>query len=53
MAAGKCRQNQYDTIGTVTLRIPPLRERRKDIVPLIDHLPENIFRKSNRRTETR
>lgn len=38
MSAGAFDKELYELIGTVTLRVPPLRERREDIAPLADHL---------------
>lgn len=34
------REDLHELIGTVTLRIPPLRERKEDIPLLVDHLIE-------------
>jgi PAS domain S-box-containing protein len=38
MSAGAFCRDLFEIIGTITLRIPPLRERREDIPPLTDHL---------------
>ncbi len=37
-SAGSFDRELHEFIGTVTFRIPPLRERREDIAPLTDHL---------------
>jgi len=34
---GRVRQDLYYRIATLTLHIPPLRERKDDILPLIEH----------------
>ncbi|MED3645787.1 sigma-54-dependent Fis family transcriptional regulator [Halalkalibacterium halodurans] len=37
IASGRLRKDLYYRLGVVTLFIPPLRERKEDILPLVDH----------------
>ncbi len=44
-AAGSFRGDLYHRIAAISFRIPPLRERRGDIVPLARHLLERLRRR--------
>jgi two-component system NtrC family response regulator len=46
--AGRFRDDLYYRINVVTIVVPPLRERREDIPPLIDHFVRR-FAESNRK----
>lgn len=44
IAAGQFREDFYFRIQTLTLRIPPLRDRTQDVVPIIQNLfPDHKF----------
>ena len=38
IAVGKFREDLYFRLNVVSIHIPPLRERRADIVPLAEHI---------------
>ncbi|MDR2295349.1 MAG: sigma 54-interacting transcriptional regulator [Clostridiales Family XIII bacterium] len=42
MRTGQLRRDLYYRIGVITLSIPPLRERREDILPLAEHFCERF-----------
>ena len=46
---GSFREDLYHRLTVVTLRVPPLRERAGDIVPLARYFLERVVRRSGRR----
>ena len=48
MKAGQFRDDLYYRLNVVTIVVPPLRERREDIPPLIDHFVRK-FAEANRK----
>ncbi len=45
---GAFREDLYYRLNVVTIQIPPLRERRDDIPPLLDHFLPKFARKNHR-----
>jgi len=46
--AGQLREDLYFRLNVVTILIPPLRERRSDVAPLIDHFLRHFAEKNGK-----
>lgn len=46
---GKFREDLYYRLNVITIKIPPLRERKEDIVPMIDYFLKKYIKETNKK----